>query len=57
MPRRAHEVLADLRDFWLRGASHRELLTRCWDLRDNLTAYDASYVAPAEVLSGAKQLP
>jgi predicted nucleic acid-binding protein len=57
MPRRAHEVLADLRDFWLRRASHRELLTRCWDLRDSLTAYDASYVAPAEVLSGAKQLP
>jgi predicted nucleic acid-binding protein len=48
--RRAREALADLRDLSLRRASHRELLTRCWDLRDNLTAYDASYVALAELL-------
>lgn len=47
---RAREALADLRDLSLRRASHRELLTRCWDLRDNLTAYDASYVALAELL-------
>ena len=33
-----------------RRASHRELLTRCWDLRDNLMACDASYVALAELL-------
>ncbi len=26
------------------------LLIRCWELRDNLTVYDASYVALAEVL-------
>ena len=48
--RRASEALADLRDLSLRRASHRELLTRCWDLRDNLTACDASYVALAELL-------
>jgi predicted nucleic acid-binding protein len=48
--RRAREALADLRDLSLRRASHRELMTRCWDLRDNLTAYDASYVALAELL-------
>jgi predicted nucleic acid-binding protein len=48
--RRAREALADLSDLSLRRASHRELLTRCWDLRDNLTAYNASYVALAELL-------
>jgi predicted nucleic acid-binding protein len=48
--RRAREALADLRDLSLRRASHRYLLTRCWDLRDNLRAYDASYVALAELL-------
>ena len=26
------------------------LLPRCWELRDNLTAYDAVYVAFAEAL-------
>jgi len=44
------EAPADLRDLSLRRASHRELQPRCWDLRDNLTAYDASYVALAELL-------
>lgn len=48
--RRAHQVLADLRDLPLHRASHRGLVTRCWELRDNLTAYDASYVALAELL-------
>jgi predicted nucleic acid-binding protein len=48
--RRAREALADLRDLSLRRASHRELLTRCWDLCDSLTAYDASYVALPELL-------
>lgn len=27
---------------------HRPLLARCWRLRDNLTVYDAAYVALAE---------
>jgi len=26
------------------------LLARCWELRDNLTIYDAAYVALAEAL-------
>ncbi len=30
--------------------SHQRLLPRVWELRDNLTAYDASYVALAELL-------
>jgi predicted nucleic acid-binding protein len=47
---RAREALTNLRDLSLRRASHLQLLTRCWDLRDSLTAYDASYVALAELL-------
>ncbi len=49
-PRRAALALADLAALPLRRAPHRPLLIRCWELRDNLTVYDASYVALAEVL-------
>lgn len=31
-------------------ASHRQLTRRCWELRHNLTPYDAAYVALAEAL-------
>ncbi|HEY3952735.1 MAG TPA: type II toxin-antitoxin system VapC family toxin [Streptosporangiaceae bacterium] len=48
--RRAALALADLAALPLRRASHRPLLSRCWELRENVTAYDASYVALAEVL-------
>jgi predicted nucleic acid-binding protein len=48
--RRALLALADLSDLPLRRATHRPLISRCWELRDNLTAYDAAYVALAEVL-------
>jgi predicted nucleic acid-binding protein len=34
----------------LRRHAHGLLLRRCWELRDNLTAYDALYVALAERL-------
>jgi predicted nucleic acid-binding protein len=34
----------------LRRAPHRPLLARCWELRENLTVYDAAYVALAELL-------
>jgi predicted nucleic acid-binding protein len=47
---RAYEVLDDLADFDLRRHAHVNLLGRAWDLRDNLTAYDAVYVALAEAL-------
>lgn len=50
--RRAELALADLADLPLRRAPHRPLLTRCWELRANLTVYDAAYVALAEVLDG-----
>jgi len=34
----------------LRRVRHAPLLTRCWELRHNITMYDAAYVALAEVL-------
>jgi predicted nucleic acid-binding protein len=38
----------------LRGkVQHRPLLARCWELRHNLTPYDAAYVALAEALDVA----
>ncbi|MHB1783480.1 MAG: type II toxin-antitoxin system VapC family toxin [Acidimicrobiales bacterium] len=48
--RRANLAMADLADLALRRVSHRALLQRSWSLRDNLTIYDASYVALAELL-------
>jgi predicted nucleic acid-binding protein len=48
--RRAQLALADLRELPLQRAPHRPLLARCWELRENLTIYDASYVALAEAL-------
>lgn len=48
--RRALLALADLADLPLSRASHLPLLSRCWELRHNLTPYDASYVALAEAL-------
>lgn len=48
--RRADLAVADLLDLPLRRISHRPLLVRCWELRRNLTPYDAAYVALAELL-------
>lgn len=48
--RRGALALADLADIPLRRAPHLPLLERCWELRHNLTPYDASYVALAEAL-------
>jgi predicted nucleic acid-binding protein len=31
--------------------THRALLQRCWELRSNLTVYDAAYAALAEHLN------
>jgi predicted nucleic acid-binding protein len=49
-PDRAGEALADLADLDLHRHSHVDLLTRAWKLRENVTAYDAMYVALAEAL-------
>jgi predicted nucleic acid-binding protein len=48
--RRADLALTDLVELPLRRAPHRPLLARCWELRENVTAYDAAYVALAELL-------
>jgi predicted nucleic acid-binding protein len=48
--RRADLALADLTALPLRRAPHLPLLPRCWELRENLTVYDAAYVALAEAL-------
>lgn len=47
---RGRVALADLADLPMRRYPHDFLLPRIWDLRNNLTAYDATYVALAEVL-------
>ena len=47
---RAAEALADLVDLDLHRHVHLDLLTRAWQLRENITAYDAMYVALAEAL-------
>lgn len=46
--RRAELALSDLVALPLERVGHRSLLRRCWELRENLTIYDASYVALAE---------
>ena len=45
-------ALDDFRDLDLQRHAHEPLLERIWQLRQNLTAYDATYVALAEVLDG-----
>ena len=47
---RGRMALSDLAELPLRRYPHDFLLARIWDLRNNLTAYDAAYVALAEVL-------
>jgi predicted nucleic acid-binding protein len=51
--RRAGLALADLAALPLDRAASLRLVPRCWELRDNLTVYDAAYVALAEVLEVA----
>ena len=48
--RRADFAVADLLALPLQRIPHRQLVTRCWELRKNLTPYDAAYVALAELL-------
>ena len=47
---RAEEALQDLLDLQVLRHPHGLFLWRVWELRDNLTAYDAVYVALAEAL-------
>jgi predicted nucleic acid-binding protein len=48
--KRAAEAIADLADLDLHRHAHLDLVGRVWKLRDNVTAYDAMYVALAEAL-------
>ncbi|HVV77203.1 MAG TPA: type II toxin-antitoxin system VapC family toxin [Mycobacteriales bacterium] len=48
--RRAGLALVDLHELPLRRARHIDLLPRCWELRSDLSIYDAAYVVLAEVL-------
>jgi predicted nucleic acid-binding protein len=50
-PKRCQEALDDLISLSLFRHPHDHLLPRVWQLRHNLTAYDAVYVALAEYLS------
>ena len=47
---RAEEAIEDLSDLNLHRHGHLTLLTRAWQLRENVTAYDAMYIALAEAL-------
>ncbi len=47
---RAEEALEDLEDLGVERYGHELLVPRIWELRNQLTAYDAAYVALAETL-------
>jgi predicted nucleic acid-binding protein len=49
-PGRADEIRNDYADLPIHRYPSRPLLDRAWALRDNLTVYDALYVALAEAL-------
>ncbi|NEX20414.1 type II toxin-antitoxin system VapC family toxin [Thiorhodococcus mannitoliphagus] len=49
-PTRADEALQDLADLPVERWSHTLLLPRIWSYRDNLSAYDATYLALADAL-------
>ena len=48
--RDASEAIADLQDLDIDRHAHDPLLQRIWELRRNVSAYDAAYLALAEVL-------
>jgi predicted nucleic acid-binding protein len=47
---RAEQALEDLSAIVVERHEHRPLVSRIWQLRDALSAYDACYVALAEAL-------
>lgn len=48
--RRVGLAMDDLDSLRLDRVPHRPLMVRCWELRQNLTVYDATYVALAEAM-------
>lgn len=51
--RRVALAMEDLRSIRLDRVPHVPLVGRCWELRQNLTVYDATYVALAEAMDVA----
>jgi predicted nucleic acid-binding protein len=51
--RRADEAVRDLLDLRITRYPHLVLLPRIWQLRHNLSAYDAAYIVLAEKLGAA----
>lgn len=49
-PERGMQAIEDLIDVRITRYSHDIFLPRIWELRTNMTAYDAAYVALAEIL-------
>lgn len=49
-PERAMRMLVDLAQLPFKRVSHRPLLSRVWELRENVSPYDASYIALAEII-------
>jgi len=47
---RAEDAIEDLQLLRLARHGHEDLLPRVWELRDNVTAYDAVYVALTEAM-------
>lgn len=47
---RAGVAVSDLQALRMQRVPHRALLERCWELRENVTVYDAAYIALAERL-------
>jgi predicted nucleic acid-binding protein len=48
---RGLEAIQDLMDFPLTRYPHEPFLERIWELRSNVSAYDAAYLALAEALN------
>jgi predicted nucleic acid-binding protein len=48
---RAEEAIDDLRALPVQRYGHDVLVPRSWEMRENLSAYDASYVALAEAIA------
>jgi predicted nucleic acid-binding protein len=49
-PGRCEEALQDLGDLAVHRYPHTPLMTRIWELRESVTAYDAAYLSLAEAL-------
>ncbi len=47
---RLDEAVDDFRAIQIERYSHEHLIERIWELRDNMSAYDAAYIALAELL-------